>query len=170
MAKYTEISLDNLNASPFKMIGKDWMLICPPDSTKECGINAMTASWGGLGVLWNENIATVYIRPQRYTYSLVEKCDRFALCFFDEDYKKALRLCGSKSGRDLDKLKECGLTSEIIDGVSVISEAKTVMICKKLYADDLKEEKFIDREHLSHYNGDFHRFYIVKIEKILVKQ
>ena len=43
------------------------------------------------------------------------------------------------------------------------------MICKKLYTDDLKEESFIDREHLSHYNGDFHRFYILEIEKILVK-
>ena len=170
MSRFTQITPEEFNVSPFRLIGDEWMLISAPDDTKESGLSAMTASWGGLGVLWNENIATVYIRPQRYTYSLVEKCDRFALCFFDEDYKKALRLCGSKSGRDLDKLKECGLTSEIIDGVSVISEAKTVMICKKLYADDLKEDKFIDREHLSHYNGDFHRFYIVKIEKILVKQ
>ena len=170
MSRFTQITPEEFNVSPFRLIGDEWMLISAPDDTKESGLSAMTASWGGLGVLWNENIATVYIRPQRYTYSLVEKCDRFALCFFDEDYKKALRLCGSKSGRDLDKLKECGLTSEIIDGVSVISEAKTVMICKKLYADDLKEDKFIDREHLSHYNGDFHRFYIVKKEKILVKQ
>ena len=170
MSRFTQITPEEFNVSPFRLIGDEWMLISAPDDTKESGLSAMTASWGGLGVLWNENIATVYIRPQRYTYSLVEKCDRFALCFFDEDYKKALRLCGSKSGRDLDKLKECGLTSEIIDGVSVISEAKTAMICKKLYADDLKEDKFIDREHLSHYNGDFHRFYIVKIEKILVKQ
>ena len=170
MSSFTPISPEAFNESPFRIIGDEWMLISAPDDTKESGLSAMTASWGGLGVLWNENVATVYIRPQRYTYSLVEKCDRFALCFFDEKYKKALGLCGSKSGRDMDKLKECGLTSEDIDGVSVISEAKTVMICKKLYADDLREEKFIDRDHLSHYNGDFHRFYIVKIEKILVKQ
>lgn len=170
MSRFTQITPQEFNESPFRLIGDEWMLIAAPDDTKESGLSAMTASWGGLGVLWNENVATVYIRPQRYTYSLVEASDRFTLCFFDSEHKKALRLCGSRSGRDLDKLKECGLTSEIIDGVSVISEAKTVMICKKLYADDLREEKFIDREHLSHYNGDFHRFYIVKIEKILVKQ
>ena len=170
MSRFIEISPEEFNVSPFRIIGKEWMLIAAPDDTKESGLSAMTASWGGVGVLWNTNVATVYIRPQRYTYSLVENCDRFSLCFFDTEYKKALGLCGSKSGRELDKLKECALTSEIIDGVSVISEAKTVMICKKLYADDLKEEKFIEKEHLSHYDGDFHRFYILEIEKILIKE
>ena len=128
MSRFTQITPQEFNESPFRLIGDEWMLIAAPDDSKESGLSAMTASWGGLGVLWNENVATVYIRPQRYTYSLVEASDRFTLCFFDSEHKKALRLCGSRSGRDLDKLKECGLTSEIIDGVSVISEAKTVMI------------------------------------------
>ena len=115
MSNFKEISPKEFNESPFRIIGDEWMLIAAPDDTKESGLSAMTASWGGLGVLWNENVATVYIRPQRYTYSLVEASDRFTLCFFDAEYKKALRPCGSRSGRDIDKLKECGLTSEDID-------------------------------------------------------
>lgn len=169
MNNFIKIEPEKLDASAFRMIGNEWILITTPDETKESGANAMTASWGGLGVLWNVPTATIYVRPQRHTFSLAEKCDRFSLCFLGKEHKNALRLCGTRSGRDTDKLKECGLDCEIIDGVPVISESETVMICKKLYADDLKEDKFIDCEHLSHYNGDFHRFYILEIEQILVK-
>lgn len=168
-AKFYEMTPEEFDRSAFKLIGKEWMIITAPDEEKESGLNAMTASWGGLGVLWNVPVATIYIRPQRHTYSLVENCDRFSLCFLGDGHRKNLALCGSKSGRDTDKLLECGLNSETFDGVGYIAESEAVMICRKLYADDLKEEKFIDREHLSHYDGDFHRFYILEIEKILVK-
>lgn len=170
MNDYIEIAPSDFDRSAFKLIGDEWMLITAPDSSKESGANAMTASWGGIGVLWNTPVATIYVRPQRYTYSLAEACDRLSLCFFSSEHKKALGFCGRASGRDTDKLKECGFTCHKEDGVAVIDQADTVMICKKLYADDLKESSFIDKEHLSHYNGDFHRFYILEIEKILVKQ
>lgn len=166
---FFEITPEEFERSAFQLIGKEWMLITAPDEEKESGLSAMTASWGGIGVLWNVPVATIYVRPQRHTYSLIEKCDRLSLCFTGDGYRKSLALCGSKSGKDTDKLLECGLHSETVDGVGIISESEAVMICKKLYADDLKEDKFIDRSHLSHYNGDFHRFYILEIEKILVK-
>lgn len=170
MNNYREITPEEFDRSPFRLIGKEWLLITAADSTKESGANAMTASWGGLGVLWNTPVATVYIRPQRYTYDLVENSEKISLCVLGEEYKKALAFCGTKSGRDYDKLKECGLSAEELDGVPVISDSRVIMICKKLYADDLKEDKFIDRSHLSHYDGDFHRFYILEIEKILIKE
>ena len=170
MNNFVTVQPEEFGRSPFHLIGKEWMLITAPDEEKESGLNTMTASWGGLGVLWNTPVATVYVRPQRHTYSLLEKCDRLALCFLGEGHRKSLALCGSKSGKNTDKILECGLHTEEIEGVGIISEAETVMICKKLYADDLKEDKFIDREHLSHYNGDFHRFYILEVEKILVRQ
>ena len=170
MSKYREISPEELSESTFKLIGKDWMLITIKDDQKESGANAMTASWGGLGVLWNTPVATVYIRPQRYSYSLAENCDELSLCFPDEHFRKALGYCGTKSGRNEDKIKACGLATEEIDGVPVISDSRVIMLCKKLYADDLKESSFIDKEHLSHYDGDFHRFYILEIKKILVKE
>ncbi len=55
-------------------------------------------------VLWGKPVATVYIRPQRYTLEFVEREDTFTLCFFGEEYRKALALCGSKSGRDIEQL------------------------------------------------------------------
>jgi flavin reductase (DIM6/NTAB) family NADH-FMN oxidoreductase RutF len=170
MENYRIISPEEFDNSPFRLIGKEWMLITAPDESKESGVTAMTASWGGLGVLWNTPVATIYVRPQRHTYSLLENNERISLCFLGDGHRKDLAQCGSKSGKDFDKILECGLKVDEIDGVKVISDSQTVMVCKKLYADDLKEEKFIDRSHLSHYNGDFHRFYVLEIEKILVKE
>ena len=170
MKNYREIAPEELNLSAFKLIGKDWMLITAKDETKQSRASCMTASWGGLGVLWNLPVATVYIRPQRYTYSLAENTDELSLCFPGEKYRKALGFCGKYSGKDMDKITDCGLCSAEVDGVPVIDDSEVIMICKKIYADDLKENKFIDKEHLSHYNGDFHRFYILEIKKILVKE
>ena len=120
-----------------KMIGKDFMLITAEDREKN-KTNAMTASWGCMGVLWNKNICVCFIRPQRYTYLLAEREDRFALCFFGNElkYRSALGFCGRESGRDRDKLAECGLTTEKLDGVSVISEAETVIICRNFCMDE----------------------------------
>ena len=151
-----------------KLISKDWMLITARDGER---VNAMTASWGGLGELWNSHVAFCFIRPERHTYSLTEREDRFSLAFFDEEYRDTLTFCGRNSGKDIDKLTAAGLTTAEIDGVPIICEAKTVLICKKLYRDDIKECGFIDRSMLHHYeNGGFHRFYVLKIEKVLFKK
>ena len=169
MQEFRQITPSELTRSPFDLIGKDWLLITAPDSTKESGANAMTASWGGLGVLWNKSVATVYVRPQRYSYKLCEEAERISLCVLPSSYRSALTYCGRNSGRDHDKLLDCGLDCTVIDGVPVIEQSSLVMICKKAYVDDLKEEAFVDRSHLSHYDKDYHRFYILEIEKILVK-
>lgn len=167
---FREISPEEFDRSPFRLIGKDWLLITTPDETKQSGANAMTASWGGLGVLWNKPVATIFVRPQRYSYGLCEKNERFSLCILPDEYRGALKLCGTKSGRDTDKLKECSLDCIDVDGVKVIDKANVALICKKMYSDDLKKECFIDKEQYKHYaSGDFHRFYILEIEKILVK-
>ena len=170
MSNYKEIRIEDLNRSAVDMIANDWLLICAQDETKESGINAMTASWGSLGELWSKPVATIYIRPQRYTLPLVEKSERISLCFPGGEYREAMRLCGTKSGREIDKLKECALNSAELDGVKYIDGAEIVMICKKLYADDLKPDKFIVSEPLACYDAeDYHRFYILEIEKVLMK-
>ncbi len=152
-----------------KLIGKTWMLITAND--EENGrVNAMTASWGTLGVLWNKCVCTAFIRPQRHTYSLVEKEDRISFAFLDEEYRNALTLCGRESGRDCDKLAKAGLSTIIVDGVPCIKEAKLLLVCRKLYAQDIEEECFIDRYLLSNYaEKDYHRMYICEIEKAYVK-
>ena len=64
---FKQININELKVNPFNLIGKEWLLISATDGNK---CNTMTASWGGLGVIWNKNVATVYIRPQRYTETL----------------------------------------------------------------------------------------------------
>ena len=151
----------------FKLIGKDWMLI---SAERDGKVNSMTASWGSMGVLWKCDVCTVFIRPQRYTYEFVEASDTLSLSFFKEEYRDSLKICGSESGRDCDKLKKAGLSSEIVDGTPIISEADMVIICRKLYADDLHPECFTSNEPMFAYeNQDFHRFYVCRIEKVLKK-
>ena len=116
---FKEVDIKSLNFNPFTKIGSEWMLITAGD---ESGCNTMTASWGGLGVLWGKNVATCYIRPQRYTKKFVDANDTFTLSFYGPEYKQALSICGSKSGRDCDKVKEAGLTPYFTDGTK--SEAK----------------------------------------------
>ena len=167
MNDYVEISPYELD-NALKLIGKDWMLITVQDGE---GANAMTASWGCMGVLWNKPVAVCFIRPQRYTYGLAENEDRMSLAFFGEGYRDALSLCGSKSGRDCDKLSLAGLTVSDVYGVPVIDQASTVIIGKKLYADDLKEDNFVDKAMLDNYKSkDFHRIYVLEIQKVLIKK
>ena len=169
MEGFREISpMETDNA--VRLIGKDWMLITAFDAQQN-KVNAMTASWGAMGVLWNKSVAICFVRPQRYTYGLVESSERFSLCFFEDAYRDALKLCGTKSGRDCDKLAMAGLTEEMSDGVWGIREAKLVLVCRKLYADDLKEDAFLDRALLSNYAAkDYHRMYVCEIEKAYVRE
>lgn len=167
MNDFIEVSIEEIE-DVFQRIGKQWMLITVADGEK---VNAMTASWGSMGVLWRKNVCTVFIRPQRHTYGLIENTDEFSIAFLPEEYRGALNLCGKLSGRDCDKLCEAGLTSFEYDGVSAICEAELVLVCRKLYSDDLKREKFISEEPLYTYaDGDFHRFYICEIKKVLKKK
>ncbi|MBO5416312.1 MAG: flavin reductase family protein [Clostridia bacterium] len=167
MRKLKEITPYEIE-NAMKLIGKDWMLITASDGRK---VNTMTASWGNMGVLWGKNVCTVYIRPQRYTYEFVECSDHLSLSFFDESYRDALKVCGTVSGRDCDKLARTGLTAATVDSVPIISQARLTIICKKLYADDIRPEKFLCDEPLSNYKqNDFHRFYICEIEKVLVAE
>ncbi len=151
-----------------KRLGEDWMLICAMDGERA---NGMTASWGALGELWGKHVAICYIRPQRYTYELAEKDDKVSLAFFDENHRAALKYCGSHSGRDEDKLANAGLTWTESDGVPMIQEASMMLICKKLYADDIRPECATDTSVLSTYKAeDYHRMYIYEIEKVLVRK
>ncbi len=154
----------------FEKIGKEWMLISASDGTRA---NTMTASWGGLGVIWHKHVAVCVIRPERFTYPIVESTTHLSLSFLSEDYREALRFCGSHSGRDGDKFEGAGLTKAETDGVPYPAEADLVLICRKLYADDLREEAFLDQapllERFYGARGGLHRFYVCEIEKVLKK-
>ena len=169
MEKFMKVTPREFDGA-FDKIGKEWMLITA-SGTDESGAprtNTMTASWGGVGVLFNKPVVFCFVRPQRYTYRFLEESPRFSLSFLPEQYRDALRLCGSKSGKDTDKFKAAGLTPALFEEVPYVGEAGEVLICRKLYAGDLVEACFLDRDLLSNYKaGDFHRVYIAEIEAVL---
>ena len=94
---FKEVKMEELNFNPFTKIGTEWMLITAGDEKK---FNTMTASWGGVGIMWNKNVVTTYIRPQRYTKELIDQSGKLSLSFFDEGSRKMLNYMGTVSGRD----------------------------------------------------------------------
>ena len=166
---FREIAIESLEFNPFTKIGKEWMLITAGDETKS---NTMTASWGGLGIMWSKNVATAYVRPQRYTKEFMDKADTFTLTFFKEEYRNALRIAGTVGGNKVeDKWAECGLTPYYVDGTTAVEEAEMIFVCRKLYAQDMKPECFIDTEcdTKNYPTKDYHTMYIGEITKVLVK-
>lgn len=163
-----KIDITTINDNTFKLIGKDWMLITAGDKEN---FNTMTAAWGGLGFLWNKNVCFTFIRPNRYTYEFSEKHDTFTLTFFAEKYKEALMFCGTKSGRDVDKCKETGLTPvETEEGNIIFEEARISIEFRKLYYQDLDKENFLTPEIIKCYPDNcFHRMYIGEVMNCYVK-
>ena len=166
---FEKIDPESLDQNVFSLIGDQWMLITA-GTGEQC--NTMTASWGGLGVLWGKPVATVYIRPQRYTLEFVEREEKFTLAFFGEEYRKALALCGSKSGRDIDKVKECGFTVETADGAPYFAQADLVLVCRKAYWQDMDPTHFLDGEIDGKWypEKDYHRIFIGEIVEVLRKK
>jgi len=160
---FIQIRPEEINDNAFKAIGSDWMLITAGNINS---YNTMTASWGGLGVLWNRNIAFCVVRDSRYTRKFIDNSNIFPLSFFDDKYKDALRFCGAHSGRDCDKAAETGLTAvESKNGSVFFNEARLVLECRKLYYHDIAPEGFVDSSIVAKiYNdNDYHRFYIGEI-------
>lgn len=166
--EFKEIKVEELQFNPFNKIGNEWLLITAGDNEK---FNTMTASWGGVGVLWQENVVTTYIRPGRYTKEFVDANDKFTIAFFNSEYKNALNICGTISGRDEDKVKKAGLTPYYVDGTVSFQEASMILVCKKMYHDTIKPDLFDSTEDIEKWypEKDYHTMYISKILKILVK-
>lgn len=160
-----------LGENPFTLFAKDWTLITAgrPGATRPQDWNTMTASWGGLGHLWNQDVVFCFVRPSRHTFGFMEASERFSLSFFGEDQRRALQVCGSVSGRDRDKAAEAGLSPRQFENGAgewtSFREARLVLGCRKIHAQDLDPAGFIDPAIAPHYaEGDWHRMYVGAIE------
>ena len=169
MSKFIEVKPEEFNENPFKLIGKDWMLIT---AEKDGKVNTMTASWGGFGVMWGKNVAYIVIRPQRYTKEFVDSSATFSLSFFDDSSRKMLSYLGTTSGRDEDKIQKSNLTVIHEDSIPYFEEATKVVLCKKLFAQEYKPDSFIDQEinEKCYPDSDHHTLYIAEVTKILIKE
>ncbi len=166
-----EIQTVELRENIFKMISKDWFLITAGDADH---YNTMTASWGGVGFLWNKPVAFVFIRPERYTHEIVEARDSMTLSFLGDKYRDALKHLGSTSGRDGDKIAATGLTPYFTEGGNpAFTEAYAVIEGRKLYKTPMQPEAFLDPELLQLWygkKGGLHDVYVIEIEKLWVEE
>jgi flavin reductase (DIM6/NTAB) family NADH-FMN oxidoreductase RutF len=175
---WAEKDIREFAGAPAKRIGDEWMLISAGDVSGDKGNwNTMTASWGGLGALWGKNVAFMFIRPTRHTFTFANVNPLFTLSFFDKSHHKALEIAGAKSGRDIDKAAVCALTPIVfdegaIDGAVSFQEAVEIVICKKLYTHDFDPAGFLDPSinPACYPNKDYHRMFIGEVISVKIKK
>ena len=142
---------------------------------KDGKINTMTIGWGNIGYEWGRPIFTVLVRESRFTHSLLEKAEDFTVSIpFDDSLNKALGFCGSKSGKDLDKFKECDLRvlesksvkSPGIDGCEMIYECKIVykhLIDLEVLDDEIRSKWYKENDNKWYTPDDCHNIYYGEI-------
>ena len=166
------ISIDDLNVSPSRLIGKDWMLITAGTPEK---FNCMTASWGGIGYLWNKPVAFVFVRPNRYTREFIDRETGLTLTIMPEQYRQDLVYCGRNSGRDVDKMASTALEPVATEsGLVTYRDARYVLECRKMFRAPLHREDFLDWSEVfpTMYADDnpLHLLYICEITHVLAAE
>ena len=166
----TSINVHDIRENAFTQFEKRWALLtaAKPDGS----VNTMTVSWGGLGILWAKPMAMIVVRPQRYTLEFIESADVFTLSFFPESYRPALSLCGAKSGRDTDKIKEASLTPVTGDSGEVyFEEADLVYVCKKSFRHAITPDELLlpDTAASIYPKEDYHVIYFGEITGCLTE-
>ncbi len=169
MKEFTFMDVNRLKEQIVPLFSEEWFLLTAGDKKK---FNTMTCAWGGVGYLWNQPVTFVFVRPQRFTYEFMEKNDLFTMSFFGDTNRENLNFCGTNSGRDVNKIEQTGLTPVFdIEDTVYFNQARMVMICRKLYFQDVNESGFADSQmkNAVYPESDFHRMYIGRIEQLLVK-
>ena len=135
-------------------------------------VNTMTIGWGTLGIQWGKPIFILFVRESRYTKQLLDKNPEFTVNVpYGDSAKEILRLCGTKSGRDMDKIKELGLTLEAGKTVNVpaIKELPVTLECKVIYKQDQEPSAIFPEYDARYYakgtrnEGDYHTAYYGEI-------
>ncbi|WP_321330816.1 DUF4468 domain-containing protein [uncultured Bacteroides sp.] len=165
---YKQIAPNKIPGNIIKMLSEDWMLITAGNNEK---FNMMTASWGGLGVLFDKPVMFCFINPTRYTYQLMETNDTYTLTFYTEAYRSALNYCGTNSGKNTDKVKGSGLTPITTPtGSKAFAEAWLIIECRKLVSQSLTPEAVSNKNIKEQWTGkQMHKMFIGEIINVWVK-
>lgn len=168
MSTFKQISAESFDFSPFKMISKGMLITAEKDGK----VNSMTASWGGLGVMWRKNVAYIVVRDSRYTKEFIDNSDSFSLSFLEnEKYGEVLKYMGTVSGRDEDKTKGAKVTVGYHKEIPYIDEASIVLVCKKMCCQPILPESFTmdEIDEKFYKDKDYHNLYIGEIVEILAR-
>ena len=131
--------------------------------------NTMTIGWGSLGVIWGKPIFSALVRPSRFSYGLLEASGEFTVSIPQTDMAAALAVCGSKSGRDIDKFSAAGLKK--LPGLKiatpVIGGAGLHYECKVVFKQAMDPQQLDPAISSAFYaNGDHHTLYFGLIEAV----
>lgn len=137
-------------------------------------INTMTIGWGSIGYIWNRPVLMVAVRYSRYTYELIEKSKEFTVSVpLEKNMKKELLICGTKSGRDIDKFKECNLTVGKGQYIStpIVNECELHYECKVVHQQTI-EPALLDQSirEKNYADNDFHVMYYGEIVASYIKE
>lgn len=156
-----------LDAEVFSQFDRKWALVCAGTLEHH---NAMTISWGGLGTLWSRPVATVYVKPVRHTYGFMEESDWFTVSFYGEEYRRALEVMGTTSGRDTDKDGAAGLTPVAAGEGVTYAQAEVTLLCRKIYRQDLDTAHMPPEVVDTYYRTEAaHRMYVGEVVDVIRK-
>lgn len=134
--------------------------------------NTMTIGWGSLGFMWGKQVMTVMVRHSRYTHELIEKNPVFTVSIpVNEGFAKALGICGTKSGRDMDKFSTCDLeklpgqtvAAPVIKGCGLHIECQIVdknTMQPAVFNKELAEKWYASNDWHDYYTGVITAAYI----------
>lgn len=171
MKTFKTVSPYALEGNMFDTIEKECMLITAKKGDK---VNMMAANWGGVGVLWFKPVTFAFVRPERYTREFMDAGESFSMCFMGKNdrYKDEIMLCGTKSGREIDKVKETGFTVLEEAGVPYFEQSRMVVFCKKLLVQQFTPESVQDKKYIKeiYEEAGYHYMYISEVTKILIEE
>lgn len=130
-------------------------------------VNTMTIGWGNIGFIWGKPIFMVMVRFSRHTYKLIENSKEFTISIpIENDLRKELAYCGTHSGRDVNKFKECNLN--LIEGqkisTPIIGNCELHYECKVVYQQAMEPATFDEYLKKRNYpNNDYHVMYFGEI-------
>ena len=130
-------------------------------------VNTMTIGWGQIGVIWYRDIFNVLVRPSRFTYQLIEKNGEFtvSLPIDQQKFAEALRICGTESGKDQNKIAKSGLN--LLAGtkvsVPVIGGCGLHYECRVLYKQPMNNPIDDDIRKTYYPDNDYHTMFFAEI-------
>lgn len=128
--------------------------------------NPMTIGWGIIGVIWAKTLFAVLVRPSRYSFGLLEKHPEFTVNVPPVSLHKEVQICGTESGRDVDKVKKCGFSLITSTDISVpyIKECHIHYECKIIHKNEVMSSTLNQDIISSFYPAeDFHTIYFGEI-------
>lgn len=131
--------------------------------------NSMIIGWGSVGIMWNHLVFMVPVRHSRFTHKQLAVGGDFTLSVPGEGMEEAFRVCGSQSGKDMDKFAACGMRKQPgkLVGVPVIGGCPYHLECRIL-AKTETDDKFLAEEvnqqwYVSHPGQGLHSLYFAKV-------